>query len=535
MDRSGFSKIDLELLITPEIYERGLAYLRAGHLLETYRFGDILAGKIAGTAAVYKARLWLEDGWPRAECSCPYGGFCKHLTALALAWLETPERFRDLRPLLADLLEQPERAAQFLTRLASHDPVGFAAIWPELNPAAGFVESRALLNLVRTVFSYPQVTLEQSRQLWARLEHLTGQISARLRAGDPEALEPLLELVDGLSATLKTGRFPILAAGFREILQSTAALFPAMPAAAREQLGRRLLVYYCDPQLWEQQDALRAALLTYLSRDGRAAALMPELSDAAAADDLLRLIAIYELLAAAPPEPDYRELLERVTGRLAALEEGRFWLVDRLLETEPDRALGIARRGLRQAAAGPGRVAFRERLLRIHLERGEPRQAAALSFAQLRETPDFHEYLRLKTILAPLPEEWAAYWQRIGRLLLERHQLGLLLQCAAHKGDAALLAEHWPVLLSEPECQMTLAEELGGAFRAELAQFYPPLFRLLAERGELPAWQAALRLAGCYKKGCLAAGRDGDWQAFRAAAAAAYPGEPRLFKSKLFS
>jgi uncharacterized Zn finger protein len=34
----------------------------------------------------YKTRIWLENGRLRSACTCPAGGFCKHLIATALAW-----------------------------------------------------------------------------------------------------------------------------------------------------------------------------------------------------------------------------------------------------------------------------------------------------------------------------------------------------------------------------------------------------------------------------------------------------------------
>ncbi|TCL76518.1 putative Zn finger protein [Hydrogenispora ethanolica] len=535
MDWSSFSKTDLELLTTPEILNRGLTYLGAGHVLQTFRFGTVLAGKIAGTAAFYKARLWLSEGGPRGECSCPYGGFCKHLAALALAWLEAPERFVDLRPRLDDLLEHRERAALFLTRLATLDPAGFAEFWPDRDASPAFAESRALMNLVRTAFSYPQFTMDGARQLWAKLEHLSGLIGERLRAGDSEALGPLLELLDGMIATLKTGKYPVLEAGFRELLQLVAELAPTLSAIAGLALVRRLFGYSCDPELWEYQDALRAAIRAYLGQNGQAAAFLPELAGAAVAGDFLRLVAVYELLATCPDEPGYRELHHRVAGELQGMESGRLWLIDRLLEGDPDQAFRIARAGLREAGDGPSRMAFRERLIRIHLARGEPKQAAVLSFAQFGEAPDYHEYLRLKMILEPLPGAWADAWRRLAKFLAERGMTELLMQCAAHEGDAALLTEHWTGLSNDPDLALKLAEEFSAAFRAELSIFYPPLFRVLADRGEPLAWKAAIRILGLYKKHCLASGQEDQWRTFRDSIVAEYPNDRRFSKGGVFS
>ncbi|MDR1611685.1 MAG: SWIM zinc finger family protein [Planctomycetota bacterium] len=33
-----------------------------------------------------QTHIWLEDDRLRSHCTCPAGGFCKHLIATALAW-----------------------------------------------------------------------------------------------------------------------------------------------------------------------------------------------------------------------------------------------------------------------------------------------------------------------------------------------------------------------------------------------------------------------------------------------------------------
>ncbi len=52
--------------------------------------GDDLSGTVAGTDA-YGVRLWLDGDELAASCDCPVGEdgvFCKHMVALALAWLD---------------------------------------------------------------------------------------------------------------------------------------------------------------------------------------------------------------------------------------------------------------------------------------------------------------------------------------------------------------------------------------------------------------------------------------------------------------
>ena len=54
------------------------------------QYGQRLSAVVVGTHR-YKSSIWLEDGAPREDglryvCSCPAGGFCKHLVAVAMAF-----------------------------------------------------------------------------------------------------------------------------------------------------------------------------------------------------------------------------------------------------------------------------------------------------------------------------------------------------------------------------------------------------------------------------------------------------------------
>lgn len=66
-------------------YERGESYYRAGAVTSLVQNGVHINAAVQGTRK-YKTHIWLEGGHLRFTCTCPAGGFCKHLIATALAW-----------------------------------------------------------------------------------------------------------------------------------------------------------------------------------------------------------------------------------------------------------------------------------------------------------------------------------------------------------------------------------------------------------------------------------------------------------------
>jgi uncharacterized Zn finger protein len=76
---------DLEQWAGPTILERGKSYQRRVHDLAVTDENHLVA-TVAGSKP-YITRVWLNDGEPDYECSCPYWGPCKHAVAVILAYL----------------------------------------------------------------------------------------------------------------------------------------------------------------------------------------------------------------------------------------------------------------------------------------------------------------------------------------------------------------------------------------------------------------------------------------------------------------
>jgi uncharacterized Zn finger protein len=108
-------------------FQRGQAYYYEGAISNTSRQGNILRGECAGTQEpFYYIQVELDEaGIAQAQCTCPYdyGGYCKHIVALLLAYAHHPKRFtlrQEPAELLADLSQ--EDLIALVTKLLQDKP-----------------------------------------------------------------------------------------------------------------------------------------------------------------------------------------------------------------------------------------------------------------------------------------------------------------------------------------------------------------------------------------------------------------------------
>jgi len=135
-------------LAAPETAARGEAYYRDGAVIRTARRGHVLHAEVEGSQfEPYVVRARLDAGGVAdARCSCPYewGGICKHLVAMLLAYADAPESFA-LEPTAEELVAgiAPEALREIVLGAAAEVP-GFenwlaarAAVLRARPPAAG--------------------------------------------------------------------------------------------------------------------------------------------------------------------------------------------------------------------------------------------------------------------------------------------------------------------------------------------------------------------------------------------------------------
>ncbi|MDQ3656361.1 MAG: SWIM zinc finger family protein [Chloroflexota bacterium] len=96
-------------------YSRGRAYFREGRIHDTVLRDITIEALCDGSDVLpYRVQTTLPLREDRGEtlhtafCTCPRGGFCKHIVALCLAWIDDPGRFVELPP-LTDLLGDRSR------------------------------------------------------------------------------------------------------------------------------------------------------------------------------------------------------------------------------------------------------------------------------------------------------------------------------------------------------------------------------------------------------------------------------------------
>ncbi len=112
---------------SPESFRRGEEYYRDGAVSNTAIQGTRLIGECAGTyAPYYQVQVELDEaGIADASCTClyEYGGYCKHIVALLLAYLHHPKSFT-ARKAHAELLTDLDHKdlIAILTKLIQEQP-----------------------------------------------------------------------------------------------------------------------------------------------------------------------------------------------------------------------------------------------------------------------------------------------------------------------------------------------------------------------------------------------------------------------------
>lgn len=102
-DRPALSDHDIRTRIDERSYARGFSYHQSGAVSHRQREGATIRARVQGSQpAPY--RVWARigpEGIVDADCSCPVGdgGYCKHVAAMLLDWLEDPDAFRAVEAL----------------------------------------------------------------------------------------------------------------------------------------------------------------------------------------------------------------------------------------------------------------------------------------------------------------------------------------------------------------------------------------------------------------------------------------------------
>ena len=139
MSKPSLTEATIRNLTTAQSFSRGQAYLRGGAVLEIKQRDDLLLAEVEGSEyEPYQVRVRLDAGGiVDADCTCPYdwGGYCKHIVAVLLAFVQQPDRVTERTPVVSLLSGLDHEAlANLLTDLLATRP--HLADWVETRIAA---------------------------------------------------------------------------------------------------------------------------------------------------------------------------------------------------------------------------------------------------------------------------------------------------------------------------------------------------------------------------------------------------------------
>ena len=205
-----------------ESFRRGEEYYRGGAISNTAIQQDtLLSGECAGTySPYYRVHVELDEaGIATASCTClyEYGGYCKHIVALLLAYLHHPKSFT-VRKAPEELLADLDRndLTSILTKLIQEQPELYDRIEAMTSVPSKSkkkrqkkvdieVHRRHILGIVHSLDG-----MRMSEAYWHvgglanQLREVQGSASKFLDAGDAEtALEILLALLEESSRAIE--------------------------------------------------------------------------------------------------------------------------------------------------------------------------------------------------------------------------------------------------------------------------------------------------------------------------------------------
>lgn len=191
---------DIRRYTDPGSFQRGYRYYLDGAILDPVRQENELRAECMGSQPLpYSVTVTLDEkGIADYECSCPRGGFCKHIVALLLTWIYKPESFRVIPPLDELLAERSrEELIALIKEMLARHPDLVRLVELPLQPSGTVAfEPEAFRRQI-------QYALSRDSAEWAarELERLLETANRYLEAGNPIAAGTIYHLI--LSETVR--------------------------------------------------------------------------------------------------------------------------------------------------------------------------------------------------------------------------------------------------------------------------------------------------------------------------------------------
>ncbi len=186
-------------------FSRGASYFRSGHIFAPLRRGPVIQARCHGSSGgPYRVEATLarsderRKGNPLAyDCDCPRGGFCKHIVALLLTWIDAPEKFT-VRPPIAEVLAERSREEliALIERMVRQEPDFETMVELPLpvagGPSGGPLDEAAWRRQVEAAFAEQQTGRSKSNRRYGWYEYDDWDSCALIA----DSLQQLVDIAD---------------------------------------------------------------------------------------------------------------------------------------------------------------------------------------------------------------------------------------------------------------------------------------------------------------------------------------------------
>ena len=146
---------DIRNLVGEGSFQRGQKYFRDDRIFDTRRVGMTLKAKCEGSRSTpYRVEVTFNDtGIETTDCSCPIGGYCKHVVALLLTWVAEPEEFIEQQAIEV-ILQQCDKAEliSLIQQMLRRDP-DLEYLLTTVGKSGAPIDSLLYRNQIRFIFT----------------------------------------------------------------------------------------------------------------------------------------------------------------------------------------------------------------------------------------------------------------------------------------------------------------------------------------------------------------------------------------------
>jgi uncharacterized Zn finger protein len=145
---------DIRNLVGEGSFQRGQKYFRDDRIFDTRRVGMTLKAKCEGSRSTpYRVEVTFKDiGIEATDCSCPIGGYCKHVVALLLTWVAELEEFIEQQDIEV-ILQQCDKVEliSLIQQMLRRDP-DLEYLLTTVGKSGAPIDSLLYRNQIETVF-----------------------------------------------------------------------------------------------------------------------------------------------------------------------------------------------------------------------------------------------------------------------------------------------------------------------------------------------------------------------------------------------